>query len=66
MWLSKRINRHGVYFFWQKTGLGAIVTRKAGASVTEELSQEWHKLVIKKFETGKPMTGWKIMFGPQI
>ena len=33
------------------------MTSKAGASVIEEISQELHKLVIKKSQKGNPMTG---------
>ena len=39
-----------VYKFCDKeTGLRAIATSKAGVSVNEELAQELHKPVIKKF-----------------
>ena len=36
-----------------KTRLGAIVTRKVKTNVNEVLTQELHKLVIKKFKRRK-------------
>ena len=38
-------------FFDKKTGSRAIATSKTKASVHEELAQELHKSVIKKFQT---------------
>ena len=35
--------------FDKKTGPGAIATSKAGAGVNEQLAEELHKLVTKKF-----------------
>ena len=38
-------------FFDKKTGSRAVATSKTKASVNEELAQELHKSVIKKFQT---------------
>ena len=40
-------------FFHEKTGVGAIVTSKAGMSVNEQLAEELHKPVIKKIQKKK-------------
>ena len=58
--------KYGVNFFYKKTGLGVIVTSKAGAKINNELAQELQKPVIKKLKEGTPMRGLKIMFGHQI
>ena len=47
-------------FFDKKTRLGAK------ASVNEELVQELHKPVIKKFKKEESMCNLKIIFGQQI
>ena len=39
--------------FDKKTGSGAIATSKAGASVNEQLAEELHKLITKKFKRRK-------------
>ena len=39
-WLTKRNRKYGVNFFYKKTGLGVIVTSKAGAKINNELAQE--------------------------
>ena len=40
-------------FVGKETGSGAKATSKAGASVNEELAQELHKPMIKKFKRRK-------------
>ena len=45
-------------YFDKKTGFGA--------SVNDELAQELHKTVIKKFKKGKYMPSTKTIFGLQI
>ena len=42
-----------VSFFDQTTGLGATVTSKAAVSVNEQLAEELHKPVTKKFKRRK-------------
>ena len=37
-------------FFDKKTGSGAIATSRAGVSVNEQLAEELHKPVTKKFK----------------
>ena len=46
-------------FFNKKTGSGAIVTSKVGMSLIEELAEELHKPVIKKFKKRKVYTRFK-------
>ena len=46
-------------FLDKKTGSGAIATIKAGASVNEELAQQLHKPVIRKFKRRKIYTMFK-------
>ena len=40
-------------FFDKKTGSGAIATSKAGISVNEQIAEELHKPLIKKFKRWK-------------
>ena len=46
-------------FFDKKTGSGAITTSKLGISVNEQLAEELHKLVIKKFKRRKVYARFK-------
>ena len=46
-------------FFDRKTRSGAIVTSKTGISVNEQLDEELHKPVIKKFKRKKSMRDLK-------
>ena len=53
--LASMVNK----FFVTKTGLEVIAASKAGASVNEELAQELHKPVIKKFKRRKVSARFK-------
>ena len=46
-------------FFDKKRRPGVIATSKAGLSVNEQLSEELHKLVIKKFNRRKIFARFK-------
>ena len=52
--------------FDKKTGSGAIVTSKAGASVNEQLAEELHKPVTEISKEEKSMRNLKTIFGQQI
>ena len=53
-------------FFDKKTGSGAIVTSKAGASVNKQLAEELNKPVTKISKEEKSMWNLKTIFGQQI
>ena len=53
-------------FFDEKTGSGVRATSKAGLSVNEQLAEELHKPVTKKFKRRKVVRDLKIIFGQQI
>ena len=46
-------------FFDEKTGSGAIATSRAGVSVNEQLAEELHKPVTKKFKRRKVYARFK-------
>ena len=46
-------------FFDKKTALGAIATNKAGVSLNEQLVEELHKPVTKKFKRRKVYARFK-------
>ena len=52
--------------FNKKTGPGTTAASKAGVSINEQLAEELHKPVIKKFKRKKPMRDLKTIFGQQI
>ena len=50
-------------FFDKKTRSGAIVTSTSEINVNEQLAEELHKPVIKKFKRKKTMRDLKTIFG---